>query len=198
MNLRLLLFWGALGFQFFAGLAFSGVLEISVPLATPPDPWALQVVPLVFPAPVEDISRIALRLEGTYRNQWYFIMGSTPGINSRSLPGRMEITLGDEVLSAADVQIVHTFPGNQDGPIDFEVTEILWEGSSEEVAWLIDGETQLGFSDCPRLLYEVDTGQQYSPVNTFGTISGATLLVTYGENVGVPPDNWGSVKALFR
>ena len=176
------------------GLACAAELEIPLTVVTPGDPFTTQVVPFEIEVPMAQVSRIALRLQGTCKDQ--FFTCDVP-YHTATAPGRVDISLGDDVLVSQEVVITHSFPTNPGDPLSFEITKVLLEGDPADWPFLADGSSQLGIADNARLVY-YEGAYPCSPVEVFGTLTGATLIVTYDTGVPVETRSWGTIKGIYR
>lgn len=176
------------------GFVCAAELEIPLTVVTPEDPFTTQVVPIEIPVPIAQVSRIALRLQGTYNDQ--FFTCDVP-YHTATAPGRVDISLGDDILISQEVLITHSFPTNPGDPLPFDITQVLLEGDATDWPFLADGSGQLGIADNARLVYYEDA-YPCSPGEVFGTLTGATLIVTFDTTVPVETRCWGSIKGIYR
>jgi len=176
------------------GLACASELEIPLTVVTPEDPITTQVVPFEIEVPIAQVSRIALRLQGTCKDQ--FFICDVP-YHTATAPGRVDISMGDDVLVSQEVMITHSFPTNPGDPLSFEITKVLLEGDPADWTFLADGSSQLGIADNARLVY-YEGAYPCSPVEVFGTLTGAALIVTYDAGVPVETRTWGTIKGIYR
>ena len=178
-----------------AGMSFSAEREITLTVVSPESPYTIQVLPFELGVPPEQVTRLALRLQGTFNNQ-FFLCGSPP-YETRTVAGRVALSLGDDVHDSQDILIIHPFPSNPGDPLPFDFTEILVEGGPGGWAFLDDGSSQIGIADYPYTVYD-DNALPCFPGNVFGTLAGATLIVTFDPDVPVESRSWDAVKSLYR
>ena len=176
------------------GLACAAELEIPLAVVTPEDPFTTQVVPFEIEVPIAQVSRIALSLQGTCNDQ--FFTCDVP-YHTATAPGRADISLGDDVLVSQEVLVTHSFPTNPGDPLSFDITKVLLEGDGADWAFLADGSSQLGIADNARLVY-YEGAYPCSPGEVFGTLTGATLIVTFDTTVPVETFTWGTIKGIYR
>jgi hypothetical protein len=188
------IFLTALLTVFLPGSMGAAILEIPLEVTTPPDPFTTVVIPFAIDVPISQVSQIALRLQGTYNDQ--FFVCDVPYHNV-TLPGRVKLVLGDEVVDAPEVELIHGFPANDGEPLPFDFTEILLAGDSSEWLFLADGSSQLGITDWARTAY-YEEWYPCGPVEIFGTLSEATMIVTYDPGTPNQTTRWGTIKALYR
>ncbi len=192
--LSALLMSGFLAATLSAGLSFADELEIPLSVVTPPDPYTTQVIPFEIDVPFEQVAGIALRLQGTYEDQ-LFLCGDVP-YDVVTEPGRVLITLGDDVLVAPEVEVIHSFPTNSGDPLPFDITEILLEGEAGSWLFLTDGASQIGIADHARTVFDDDTELPCPPGSVFGTLTDAILIVTYDPFVATESSSRGVIKAI--
>jgi len=185
---------GIFALVFPVGIACAAELEIPLTVVTPEDPFTTQVVPFEIEVPIAQVSRIALRLQGTCNDQ--FFTCDVP-YHTATAPGRVDISLGDDVLISQEVVITHSFPANPGDPLSFEITKMLLEGDPADWPFLADGSSQLGIADNARLVYYEGAYPCY-PVEVFGTLTGATLIVTFDTSVPAETRSWGAIKGIYR
>jgi len=176
------------------GILWAETLEIPLEVNTPVDPFTMEVVPFEIGVPIEQVSQIALRLQGTYNDQ--FFVCDVPYHNV-TLPSRVELALGDQVALEPNIQIIHSFPANNGEPLPFDFTEILLAGDSSDWSFLADGSSQLGIADCAQTAYYEDW-YPCSPVEIFGTLTGATLIITFDPGTPTQKSRWGTIKGMYH
>jgi hypothetical protein len=191
---RFFVWFDCLTFLFIASLCCAAEVIIPLPVVTPETPFTTQVIPFEIDISINQISRIDLRLQGTYDDQLFIC--DVP-YHTMTAPGRVKITLGDDVLVEPEVQIIHSFPANPGDPLPFNFTETLLAGDGASWAFLADGNSQLGITDHARILYYEDY-YPCGPVEVFGTITSGALIVTFDPGVPSEVSSWGSLKRNYH
>jgi len=82
-------------------------------------------------------------------------------------------------------------------PEDPFTTQVLLEGEPADWPFLADGSSQLGIADNARLVY-YENAYPCSPGEVFGTLTGATLIVTFDTTVPTETRPWGTIKGIYR
>lgn len=172
--------------------ATAEVLEIPVAIASPDFPDAFAGTDFTCPVPVEAITTVALRLEGTYQEVAYVDVSSPYDVTS--LPVHLDLMLGDDVAVGAAFTERHQFPPGS-GSFSFEVT--LMQQGVGDWTFLADGAGQLGLACGPATIQSYD-GQIAGAMGSWGAVSAATLLITYDPALPAGNQTWSSLKALYR
>jgi hypothetical protein len=172
--------------------AMAAILEIPIPIESPDFQYGLEFAEFEIVVPLQAVTQISLRLVGSYQEVIYVDM-SNPW-NYGSMPIYLDMVLGDDVAAGAEASERHQFP---EGAGEFDFERILLDRESGDWSFLLDGVGQVGVDPGPKYIQSYD-GSIASAASSWGTLTEATLIVTYDMALPAEGKAWGSVKALFR
>jgi len=142
--------------------------------------------------PVMAITQFSLHLEGSYQEVPYVDIANPYG--AAWIPVYLDMYLGDDVANGWIASGHHQFPEGE-GTFDFET--VLLSHESGDWSFLLDGVGQIGIEVGPSYIKSY-SGQIFTAAGSWGTLTSATLIVTYDSSVPSEEWTWGSVKALYR
>ena len=166
--------------------------EAVIPLPFTSSGFNLETADFATDIPVMAITQISLHLEGSYKEVPYVDIANPYGALWN--PVYLDMYLGDDVASGWVASGRHQFPEGE-GTFDFET--VLLSGESGDWSFLLDGVGQIGLEVGPSYI-QSSNGQIFTAAGSWGTLTSATLIVTYDPPVPSEEWTWGSVKALYR
>ena len=172
--------------------AMDAILEIPIPIESPDFPYGLESAEFEIVLPLQAVTQVSLRLVGSFQEVIYVDI-SNPW-NYGSMPICLDMLLGDDVAAGATVSERHQFPAGA-GQFDFE--SVLLDRESGDWSFLLDGLGQVGVDPGPKYIQSYNGGIA-TAASSWGTLTEATLIITY--DIALPSEGtaWGSVKALYR
>ena len=168
--------------------------EVVIPLSiTSPDfPASTETVEFSIGLPIDAVTQISLHLEGTYQEVLYVDI-SNPYV-PQSHPAYLEMHLAGNENDDWAVSERHQFPA---GAGSFDIETILMSQGSGDWEFLSDGAGLLGL-ECGPGYIQAPNGQIFGAASSWGSVTAASLVVSFEPSVPVAVWTWGSVKSVYR